>query len=429
MVTPRVLVAVLSAALCAMAISVTPSSAGTPTAQPTRSAAAPEQLLDIARWQGRGFSKGSFRHAVHRDGVAIGRNPTRVTYRDPYGRSGRLAYDRGRYLSPWVRPGFGLDELIASYNAETPVGTFVEISARGRTPAGRTSSWDSLGRWASHDVRFHRTSPSAQRDDLSAVAVDTLVTERGVVFERWQLRVSLMRRAGTGRTPVLTMLGAVASRLPSGDPATSRPAVHSTSLSVPKYSQEIHTGEYPQWNGGGEAWCSPTSTAMVLGYWNRGPTPKQYSWVKPEYADPWVDYAARHTYASRYDGTGDWPFNTAYAAEFGLDAFVTRLRSLREAELFLAAGIPLVASISFGPGELQGAPIDASAGHLLVIRGFTTDGRVIANDPAAPNDKTVRRVYQRGQFERAWVGSSGGVVYVVHPASKPLPAPRQHSNW
>jgi hypothetical protein len=124
-----------------------------------------------------------------------------------------------------------------------------------------------------------------------------------------------------------------------------------------------------------------------------------------------------------------WPFNTAYAGRFGVDAFVTRLRSLREAELFIKAGIPLVASIAFDSGELDGAPISSTNGHLLVIRGFTASGRVVVNDPAAPRNQTVRRVYKRGQFERAWIGATGGVVYVIHPPSVPLPAPSRHSNW
>ena len=86
--------------------------------------------------------------------------------------------------------------------------------------------------------------------------------------------------------------------------------------------------------------------------------------------------AARFTFDAAYDGTGNWPFNTAYAAHFGLDAFVTRLRSLHEAELFLAAGIPLVASIAAGPGELDGFLLpQGTAGHLVVIVGFTDAGR------------------------------------------------------
>lgn len=365
----------------------------------------------------------------HQDGVVVAKGATRVMYHDPYGSSQGLAYDRGQWFSPWVRTSFGATELIASYTAATPAGTFLEISARGRTAAGRESSWDSLGRWASHDRRFHRMTLGSQRDDLNRVAVDTLVTAPGVALSSWQLRVSLFRRTGSGKTPILRTVGAVASRLPSTSP-TSRPrAGGGSNLAVPKFSQEIHAGEYPQWDGGGEAWCSPTSTSMLLAFWNRGPTPRQYAWVDDDYRQPWVDYAARYTFAWGYDGTGDWPFNTAYAGRFALDSFVTRLRSLREAELFLRAGIPLVASIGFDAGELDGSPLTSTSGHLLVIRGFTDDGRVIANDPAAATGRTVRRVYKRGQFENAWLDTSGGVVYVIHPRAVALPQPGGHENW
>jgi hypothetical protein len=33
----------------------------------------------------------------------------------------------------------------------------------------------------------------------------------------------------------------------------------------------------------------------------------------------------------------------------------------------------------------------------------------------------VRRVYPRAAFERSWVGGSGGVVYVIAPASTTIP--------
>ncbi len=199
-------------------------------------------------------------------------------------------------------------------------------------------------------------------------------------------------------------------------------------LDVPQYSQMVHAGHYPQWGNGGEAWCSPTSTSMVLGYYDALPAPAAYSWVPSGHVDPWVDYAARATYDAQYEGTGNWPFSTAYAASRAGNAFVTRLRSLREAERFIAAGIPVVASISFGRGELTGAPISATNGHLLVVVGFTESGDVVVNDPAASNRAGVRRTYDRGQFENAWLPTSGGLTYVITDDAHPLPG-GTHSNW
>ena len=151
------------------------------------------------------------------------------------------------------------------------------------------------------------------------------------------------------------------------------------------------------------------------------PRPASYAWVAEGHTDPWVDYAARMTFDHDYDGTGNWPFNTAYAAPLAGKAFVTRLRDLREAERFIKAGIPLVASVTFGSGELDGAPISSTAGHLLVIAGFTTTGDVVVNDPAASTRAGVRRTYDRAQFERAWLPTSGGLVYVIRDAAHPLP--------
>jgi hypothetical protein len=418
----------LTAAIVAAGlVSAVPSTAHRDASQHAKQA----RHLAFDRWRGPSLGDGRLAGARVRHGVVVvGPGAIRTGYNDPYDHAGTRAYDRGSWTSPWTASRFGLTQLIASYDAETPVGTFIEISARGRVKPARISSWDSLGRWASHDTRFHRMSLGPQRDDLSSIAVDTLITRTGVRYRAWQVRVDLYRRTGSAKTPAVTMVGAMASRMPSGSGAVSQPGpAAGIVLKVPRFSQEIHKGEYPQWNGGGEAWCSPTSTSMALAYWHRGPTRRQYSWVDPSYRQPWVDYAARFTYASGYDGTGMWPFNTAYAGRFGVDAFVTRLRSLREAELFIKAGIPLVASIAFDSGELDGAPISSTNGHLLVIRGFTASGRVVVNDPAAPRNQTVRRVYKRGQFERAWIGATGGVVYVIHPPSVPLPAPSRHSNW
>ena len=123
-----------------------------------------------------------------------------------------------------------------------------------------------------------------------------------------------------------------------------------------------------------------------------------------------------------YDGAGNWAFNTAYAAILTGDAFVTRLTSLREAERFVAAGIPLAASISFSRGQLSGAPISSTAGHLVVIGGFTADGRRGRQRPRRSTNSAVRRTYDRGQFERAWLRKSSGTVYVVRDAAHPLPA-------
>jgi hypothetical protein len=242
-----------------------------------------------------------------------------------------------------------------------------------------------------------------------------------------------MRPQGSGDTPSVSVVGAMASALPDAKtvPRSPNGPACGITLDVPTYSQEVHVGHYPQWDNGGEAWCSPTSTSMVVAYWGAGPAAAETAWVDPP-VDAQVDFTARNVFDYTYDGAGNWPFNTAYAATRGdLRGFVTRLRSLTEAESFIAAGIPLVVSVSFKKGELKGAGYGTN-GHLMVVVGFTAAGDVVVNDPAshlvASNDQ-VRVVYDREQFENVWVPHSGGIAYVIRPAGRALPSAPPEPNW
>jgi len=81
-----------------------------------------------------------------------------------------------------------------------------------------------------------------------------------------------------------------------------------------------------------------------------------------------------------------------------------------------------VASIASRPGELSGFLFSGGTnGHLVVIVGFDASGDPIVNDPAAWSNQTVRRVYDRAQFERVWLRGSDGTAYVIHPPEVPLP--------
>ena len=367
-------------------------------------------------------------------GTARAAQPYNVSYHAfPLPRGGvTLANAPGGTLtSPWFATGFGFTELVSSWNASTPPGTWIEVRMRGTTDQGHLTKWYVMGRWAYGDQDIHRTSVGGQADADGYVAIDTFFAKDHPLVS-YQLSVTLLRVPGSTATPTVTRLGAVAS-----DPINSNPYVASSTtmtktidLHVPSFSQEIHAGQYPQYDGGGEAWCSPTSTSMVVAFWGKGPTRSDYASVLDDYpgiADPWIDYAARYTFDYHYNGTGNWPFNTAYAAHWGLESEVTQLHSLAEAEQFVKAGIPLVASIAFEPNKLDGFLFRGTDGHLLVIGGFTTDGNVISYDPAATTDDAVRRVYDRAQFEKAWMTASGGIVYVIHPLSAPLPP--SPGNW
>ncbi len=111
--------------------------------------------------------------------------------------------------------------------------------------------------------------------------------------------------------------------------------------------------------------------------------------MDPADADPQVDHSARSVFDYAYDGAGNWPFNTAYAGTRGMDGFVTRLRSLTEAEQFIKAGIPLIASLSFKKGDLPGAGYGTN-GHLMVIVGFDAGRQRGRQRPGLAPDREQR---------------------------------------
>jgi hypothetical protein len=374
--------------------------------------------------------------AMTADGVVIV-DPTGIRiYSDPWLDRPATEYEFASWSSGEIAVPFGATEIVPSWNAQTPSGTWVEVALE--VVSGDDRRTYVMGRWAQTTSDIQRVSVPAPSDRMVKVDFDVLKTVGGRSISSWRLQVTLLRERGSTATPTLTLAGAVASAPdpkakktasgPSDDTSDARreaaPDVWGVELAVPPYSQAIHRGEYPEYSGGGEAWCSPASTAMVMAFHGVGPEPAEYAWVESTCGEPWVDHAAASTYDPAFRGAGNWSFNVAYAAQFGLVGLVTRLRGLVDLEAFVAAGLPLVASVTFAAEELTGAGY-STAGHLFVAIGFTSDGDVVVNDPAShqiASSDEVRTVYRRNEFERAWLNGSGGIVYVLHPPAHPLPA-------
>ena len=344
-----------------------------------------------------------------------------------------------RWISPQVSLDFAATELILSWNAQTPAGTALLVEARVRSDVG-WSDWLAFGLWASNDpdegAPLHRTTIADQKVESGHVAADTFVSSALHPFTAWQLRLTALRAGDAGDAddsawPVATLAGGVASAIDiAPDEPASRALLPARELSVPAYSQRLHRDAFPQWDGGGQSWCSPTSTTMVLAFWGVAPSATEAAWVGPSVRAE-VVRGVRAVFDADYGGAGNWAFNSAYAASRGLRAYVTRLRDLTEAEQFIAAGIPLVASTKFTAEELTGAGYSV-AGHLMVIVGFTAAGDVIVNDPnshAIDSDDAVRSVFRRDEFERVWLGNDGGLVYVMHPVEVAAPPAPTEANW
>ena len=380
-------------------------------------------------WSG-GTAKGTRAVAGTRPGLVIAKPAGTTAYTDPHtGRTARWEY--ATWTSPVHRLAVPATEAIVSWNARTPAGTWIKAEIKGTYTDGTSTPWYVMARWAAGDQDIRRTSVDDQSDGKSTVWTDTLAIDdasTGLRLASYRLRLTLYRKPGTKATPTVWRIGAMGSDVPDRFTVPASTPGLAKELAVPRYSQEIHKGQYPEYDNGGEAWCSPTSSQMIVEYWGGRLTDGQLDWVDPAYADPQVCHAARFTYDYQYAGCGNWPFNAAYAATFkDLQGVVTRLGSLTELETLIAAGIPAITSQSFLKEELTGAGY-GTAGHLMTVVGFTADGDVIANDPFSASNEAVRRVYRRREWENIWlrtkrynasgkvVSGTGGICYLYFPA-------------
>ncbi len=301
--------------------------------------------------------------------------------------------------SPEIVARINWDELIASWNAETPDGAYLKVEARAIYPAGPTKYY-TMGLWSSNPARHPRESVSNQKDADGDVATDTLSLKRQC--DRVQVRLTL--GGDDGQQPKLKFLGLCLTDTTVTPPVLpSNPAALGRTLPVPERSQMAYTN--------GSVLCSPTTVSMIMSYWSRQ--------LKRPDLDHDVPYIVNAIYDAKWKGTGNWPFNTAYAGSYrGIRAYVTRFTDLSEVEDWIAAGIPVGLSVCSdrlhhrGPGP---------NGHLIVCVGFTRNGDPVVNDPGSSTH--IRRVYPRRDLIYAWAYSRDA-VYLIYPENAQVPKDR-----
>lgn len=287
--------------------------------------------------------------------------------------------------------GAPFDRVVPSLNAAPlPPGATVSVRLRALVGAAWTP-WAPLGVYGGREGLPRSEvgpDPTVIEVQTDTVCLPRAATQVGV-------RLELARGQG-GASPVVRRVAVVAWLQGGADqPAAAGPGRGAAcELEVPERSQAVEEPAIAS------RICSPTSLSMVLARWGHAlPT--------AEVARGVYDHAA-----SIY---GNWSFNVAFAASLGLEATVARFASFAPLEDELAAGRPVVISHRYGQGEVAGAAVTRTDGHLIVVRGITTDGDLIVNDPAAdPRDgEPIRRVYRRADLARSWLKNASGVCYVV----------------
>ena len=144
--------------------------------------------------------------------------------------------------------------------------------------------------------------------------------------------------------------------------------------------------------------CSPACVAMVLRYWGHVAG---------------AESLAAEMFHPSLDLYGVWPAAIAAAARRRLGGYLLRFPDWNASRWCLDAGLPIIASIRYAAGELTGAAIAETSGHLVVVTGYDGDA-VLVNDPAASPASRVARRYARDEFEHVWLARAG-VGYVFFP--------------
>ncbi len=279
---------------------------------------------------------------------------------------------------PWRphRPG---RHFVPAFGAVTrvPYSLRFELSA---DVDGRWSDW--VGSVGLGPAPF---GAIAARNELLESEID--LWRARLPAERVRLRIRL--RADDGAT-VLGAPWLVTLSVWDGDAALGARPAGAAALSVPALSQMLEGGEL------GPRICSPTSVAMVLTYWNAADS---------------VTRLAAEMFHPELDLYGVWPAAIQAAARRGILGYLLRFPDWASAAWCLRHGLPIIASVRYDRGELAGAAIAATAGHLLVLTGYE-NGTVLVNDPAAAEPAAVGRRYAVEDLERVWLARAG-VGYVL----------------
>jgi hypothetical protein len=312
----------------------------------------------------------------------------------------------GTWTSEIVETEFPFTELIPSWNATVPrdTGVFFQVKTRDASD-GEWSPWLYIGQWG----RTPATDPSDRviEFDHGVVNVDNLTLDSPATA--YQIRATLlsfdMNRDVVPQIRRITVSysGAVDDPDERAQLAKSEPldGDWARSLAVPFRAQGVEAKPLA-----GQI-CSPTSTSMVMSYFG---------------VDRPTSENALAIYDEEHDMFGNWGRAVQRAGSLGLDAWLQRFRNWDQVKAMIARGQPVVAGIKFKPGEFPSALYKETAGHLIVIRGFTKSGDPIVNDPADRN-KGNGVVYKADELGRAWFGC-GGVGYVIRkPQNSPATMP------
>lgn len=335
----------------------------------------------------------------------------------------------GVYVSP-IYQTFPWNDLVASWNSDTPRGTSVEIYGRAYIPdydgwsnGGETydgwTDWITWGEWSpfiergcpqdadSHPSRSGDKNGWAYAYSFGSAGDSSLNITDGLTATAFQLK-AVVRADGTQTAqPVLRLVAATFKNTNDPDWWSACSLTEGTGelpdsvlLDTPSIAQTIRDPDY------GGVICSATSMSMLLDGQGADVLPEEVALTAFDYG---------------YGGNGNWSFTCAAAGAYGYESYVSysSFSALRQ-ELTKGFGVAL--SVKYSNKEdddqpyLENAPCHTN-GHLITIVGYYYSKQLeeyvyCANDPAADSDGAVaHREYRQSQLDKCWYRRA---AYFIH---------------
>lgn len=300
--------------------------------------------------------------------------------------------------------------MVASWGADTPKGTWIEVSARAYVDMKKGwTEWLSWGKW-SDSVK--RGSVSGECD-LAYMDTDTFTIsgKDGETASKIQLKVTLHANAD-GVSPTVRQLGVTYKNTLEGQYIT--PVYYGETVELPEkvlldtpaYSQMVREQSIAG------SMCSATTICTMLNDRGEDTLPEEIALID---------------YDSDYDGFGNWAFSVAAAGSYGYDVYI-QYADLDIVRQELAHGYSVGINVKYSSSSngqypyLENGAAGSTGGHLITITGYETIDGVdyfYSSDSAAGSDAGCLRHYRADQLDAAW---SAKVAYIIHDKEENISA-------
>lgn len=312
----------------------------------------------------------------------------------------------------WVSPVYtaqNFNDLVLSWNSETPDGTYAELFGRARLSGSDVwTSWLSWGKWSTRIARASVRGEDAYSyaNSVPGYGDSSLNLKEGYIADAFQIK-AVLHADTDAACPALRLVAATWKN--TADPqwhlscSLSEPEVPeapSVLLDTPAFAQKARHPDY------GGVICSATCMAMLLSGRGEDLLPEDLTML---------------CYDNGFGGNGNWSFTTAAAGAYGFESYVhyASFAGLRQ-ELNRGYAVALSVKYSKDPDGkypyLCNAPTN-TGGHLITIVGYRWDDELkeyvyYSNDPATSADSdTAHREYRESQLDKAWYRRA---AYFVH---------------